>query len=316
VVTAKDKLRKLLGHGLELGPGPPANQRAGAGARGDALCFSSEKAAEATLAENGIEKVVELVGMPVPPVYSAELSEFVFAAGVKLLETRRPDLMYLSTTDYIQHKFAPGSDGANRFYAMMDRYLARMDAMGAVIALTADHGMNAKTKADGTPNVIYLQDLVDGWVGAGRARVILPITDPYVVHHGALGSFATIYVEGSDRDKVAERLSRLEGIDLVLANAEAARRFELPPDRLGDLVIVSAKHVVLGTSASRHDLSGLDAPLRSHGGVSEQVVPLLFNRRAAQMPDRRLRNFDVLDIALNHLETRENRGRTLNQATA
>jgi phosphonoacetate hydrolase len=286
VVTAKDKLRKLLGYEL------------------DGICFSSEKAAEATIAENGIDHVVDLVGMPVPSVYSAELSEFVFAAGVKLLETRRPDLMYLSTTDYIQHKFAPGTDGANKFYAMMDRYLARMDALGAVIALTADHGMNAKQKADGSPNVIYLQDLVDGWIGAGKARVILPITDPYVVHHGALGSFATIYVTGADRDAVAAKLGALDGIELVLGNAEAAARFELPPDRIGDLVVVSTKHVVLGTSASRHDLSGLDAPLRSHGGISEQTVPLLFNRKTVDLPQRRLRNFDVLDIALNHLTTR------------
>ncbi len=286
VVTAKDKLRKLLGYKL------------------DGICFSSEKAAEATIAENGIDHVVELVGMPVPSVYSAELSEFVFAAGVKLLETRRPDLMYLSTTDYVQHKFAPGTDGANRFYAMMDRYLARMDALGAVIAITADHGMNAKQKADGSPNVIYLQDLIDGWIGAGKARVILPITDPYVVHHGALGSFATIYVAGAERDVVAAKLAALEGIELVLGNEEAARRFELPPDRLGDLVIVSTRHVVLGTSASRHDLSGLDAPLRSHGGVSEQTVPLLFNRATVDLPQRRLRNFDVFDIALNHLEAR------------
>jgi phosphonoacetate hydrolase len=287
VVTAKDKLRKLLGHKLKGG-----------------ICFSSEKAAEVTLAENGIENVLELVGMPVPSVYSAELSEFVFAAGMKLLETRRPDVMYLSTTDYIQHKFAPGTEGANKFYAMMDRYLARMDAMGAVVALTADHGMNAKQKADGTPNVIYLQDLIDGWIGKERARVILPITDPYVVHHGALGSFATIYVEGSDRDTVPAKLRAMQGIEVVLANAEAAQRFELPPDRLGDLVVVSTKHVVVGTSASRHDLSGLDAPLRSHGGISEQTVPLLFNRRVVDMPKGRLRNFDILDIALNHLEAR------------
>ena len=286
VVTAKDKLRKLLGHRMK------------------GICFSSEKAAEATLAENGIDNVVELVGMPVPSVYSAELSEFVFAAGVKLLETRRPDLMYLSTTDYIQHKFAPGTDGANRFYAMMDRYLAKMDAMGAVIALTADHGMNAKTRADGTPDVIYLQDAIDGWIGEGRARVILPITDPYVVHHGALGSFATVYLDERDRAPVAAKLAALDGIEVVLGNAEACKRFELPPDRVGDLVVVSTRHVVLGTSASRHDLSGLDAPLRSHGGISEQVVPLLFNRRALQMPQRRLRNFDILDIALNHLEAR------------
>ena len=287
VVTAKDKLRKLLGHRMK------------------GICFSSEKAAEATLADNGIEDVVALVGMPVPSVYSAELSEFVFAAGVKLLETRRPDLMYLSTTDYIQHKFAPGTEGANRFYAMMDRYLARMDAMGVTIALTADHGMNAKTKPDGSPNVIYLQDAIDDWIGTGHSRVILPITDPYVVHHGALGSFATIYIGEAQREEVATRLRAMDGIQLVLSNPDACRRFELPPDRVGDLVVVATKHVVLGTSAARHDLSGLDAPLRSHGGVSEQAVPLLFNRAVSGVASgTRLRNFDILDIALNHLELR------------
>jgi phosphonoacetate hydrolase len=284
VVTAKDKLRKLLGHRM----------------RG--ICFSSEKAAEANVAENGIADVVDLVGMPVPSVYSAELSEFVFAAGVKLLETRRPDLMYLSTTDYVQHKCAPGSEGANAFYAMMDRYLARLDALGAAIALTADHGMNAKTRADGSPNVVYLQDALDGWIGRERSRVILPITDPYVVHHGALGSFATVYLDAADRDGVARRLAAMEGIELVLGNAQACERFELPPDRMGDLVVVSGRDVVLGTSEARHDLSGLDAPLRSHGGVSEQRVPLVFNGRVPGVEGRRLRNFDLLDLALNHLE--------------
>jgi phosphonoacetate hydrolase len=280
VITAKDKLRKLLGHGMK------------------GICFSSEKAAEATLAENGIEKVVELVGMPVPPVYSAELSEFVFAAGVKLMQRDRPDLMYLSTTDYVQHKAAPGTPAANAFYAMMDRYLARLDAAGATVALTADHGMNAKHGADGSPNVIYLQDVLDGWLGAGVARVILPITDPYVVHHGALGSFATVYLEKD----VAEKISSLPGIELVLTREEAAKRFELPPDRIGDLVVVSTRHVVIGTSKSRHDLSGLTEPLRSHGGISEQKVPLLLNRKLDGLaPGRRLRNFDVFDLALNHV---------------
>ena len=286
VVTAKDKLRKLLGHKLK------------------GICFSSEKAAEAAVAENGIENVVELVGMPVPSVYSAELSEFVFAAGVKLLETRRPDLMYLSTTDYVQHKCAPGSDGANDFYAMMDRYLAKMHALGAVIALTADHGMNAKTKADGSPNVIYLQDLLDGWIGPGRSRVILPITDPYVVHHGALGSFATIYLEPLERDLVRVRLADMDGIETALDNADACRRFELPPERMGDLVVISTRHVVLGTSRARHDLSGLDAPLRSHGGISEQRVPLLVSRAAVVPEGTNLRNFDVLDVVLNRIPAR------------
>ena len=165
------------------------------------ICFSAEKADEATEDENGIADVVERVGMPVPSVYSAELSEFVFAAGVELMShERRPDVMYLSTTDYVQHKHAPGTDGADAFYRMMDGYLGKLDAMGCTIVLTADHGMNAKTRMDSQPDVIYLQDVLDGWTRRRRrARVILPITDPYVVHHGALGSFATVYLpDGSD----------------------------------------------------------------------------------------------------------------------
>ena len=276
VITAKDKLRTLLGHKLK------------------GTCFSAEKADAATVA---------LVGMPVPSVYSAELSEFVFAAGVKLMERDRPDLMYLSTTDYVQHKAAPGTPAANAFYAMMDRYLARLDALGCTIALTADHGMNAKHRADGSPDVVYLQDVLDGWLGAGSARVILPITDPYVVHHGALGSFATVYVEAN----VQKKISEIPGIELVLTRDEAARRFELPPERIGDLVVVSTKHVVIGTSKARHDLSGLTEPLRSHGGLSEQKVPLLFNRRLRGVEGRfgahrRLRNFDIFDLALNCVE--------------
>jgi phosphonoacetate hydrolase len=271
VVTAKDKLRTLLGHQLK------------------GTCFSAEKADAATVA---------LVGMPVPSVYSAELSEFVFAAGVKLMQRDRPDLVYLSTTDYVQHKAAPGTPAANAFYAMMDKYLAQLDALGCSIALTADHGMNAKHREDGSPDVIYLQDMLDGWLGAGKARVILPITDPYVVHHGALGSFATVYVDADVRQKIAE----LPGVEVVLSREEAAQKFELPPERIGDLVVVSTKHVVIGTSKARHDLSGLKEPLRSHGGISEQKVPLVFNRRLAGLEARpRLRNFDVFDLALNHV---------------
>jgi phosphonoacetate hydrolase len=283
VITAKDKLRKLLGHKMK------------------GICFSSERADQVTLAENGIENVLDRVGMPVPSVYSAALSEFVFVAGVKLMERERPDLMYLSTTDYVQHKAAPGTPLANDFYAMMDRNLARLDELGATIVLTADHGMNAKHGADGQPNVIYLQDKIDAWLGEHKARVILPITDPYVVHHGALGSFALVYLPAPcDQRATADRIAALPGIETVLTRAEAAARFELPSDRIGDLIVVSRLDTVIGTSRDRHDLSGLDVPLRSHGGTSEQKVPLLANRKVNQQPaSRRWRNFDAFDLGLN-----------------
>jgi phosphonoacetate hydrolase len=265
------------------------------------ICFSSEKAAEATMLHNGIDDVLPMVGMPVPSVYSAELSEFVFAAGVRLMERERPDIMYLSTTDYVQHKAAPGVGAANDFYAMMDGYLERLDALGATVVVTADHGMNAKTDAFGRPNVVYLQDILDGDCGAGATRVILPITDPYVVHHGALGSFATVYVAAADAvAAVGARIAALPGIDAVLTRGEAAARFELPGDRIGDLVVVSERLTVIGTSRGRHDLSGLDVPLRSHGGTSEQQVPLIANRRAGvPLPQRRWRNFDAFELGLN-----------------
>jgi phosphonoacetate hydrolase len=286
VVTAKDKLRRLLGHRLE------------------GVCFSAEQADRTTEAEHGIDDALSFVGRPLPSVYSADLSEFVFAAGVRLLETGRPDVTYLSTTDYVQHKHAPGAAAANAFYRMLDGYLARMDALGATVALTADHGMNDKHGPDGRPQVVYLQDLLDEWLGPGRARVILPITDPYVVHHGALGSFATVYLpEAADTARVGARVAACRGVELVLDRADGCRRFELPEDRTGDLLVLAERHWVLGTSESRHDLSGLDAPLRSHGGLSERQVPFLLNRPTPGLPaGGRLRNFDIFDAALNRVD--------------
>jgi phosphonoacetate hydrolase len=288
VVTAKDKLRRLLGHGM---PG---------------ICFSSEKAGQTTKDEHGIERATELVPMPVPSVYSAELSEYVLAAGLELLRQQRPDTMYLSLTDYVQHKHAPGTPAATAFYAMLDRYFDAFDRAGAVLGITADHGMNGKSNRDGTPKVVYLRPLVDALVGAGRARVILPITDPYVVHHGALGSFATIYLDDATQGPaVAARLATTEGIAEVYDNAAGCARFELPRDRVGDLIVVGDTHTVLGKSAEEHDLSLLEEPLRSHGGVSEQTVPFVVNRpldathaaRLAAAAD--LRNFDLFDYVLN-----------------
>jgi phosphonoacetate hydrolase len=286
VVTAKDKLRRLLGHGMS------------------GICFSAERAAGTTQHEHGIDDALGFVGRPLPSVYSADLSEFVFAAGVKLMEKFRPDITYLSTTDYIQHKHAPGTNTANDFYRMMDGYWAKLDAAGATVVLTADHGMNSKHGADGKPQILFLQTLLDEWLGEGKARVILPITDPYVAHHGALGSFATAYLpDGADAATIARRIAQRPEIELALTRAEAAAKFELPADRIGDIVVVSRRAFVIGTSADRHDLSGLDAPLRSHGGVSEQRVPLYCNRPAPALPaDATLRNFSAFDLALNYAQ--------------
>ena len=285
VVTAKDKLRALLGAGLEFG-------------EDRAICFSSEKADLATKADNGIHNASEWLGRPVPEVYSADLSEFVLAAGVKILKEWSPNVMYLSTTDYVQHKFAPNQQGAKDFYSMADKYIGELDALGAALVVTADHGMKPKHDANGKPSVIYVQDILDQWLDQAAARVILPITDPYVVHHGALGSFATAYFPAEvDTNEITEKLSNLEGILLVINKSEAVKRFDLPSDRIGDIVIISTENMTLGTSVDRHDLEALKEPLRSHGGLTEQEVPFIVNRNIDLPEVPNLRNYDAFFYA-------------------
>ncbi len=286
IVTAKDKLRALLGHGLAFD-------------EDRAICFSSEKSDQSTKAEHGIDNASKWMGMAVPEVYSAELSEMVFVAGVKLLKEFKPDVMYLTTTDYIQHKYEPGHPIANAFYEMFDKYLTELDAMGAAIVVTADHGMKPKHNEDGSPDVLYIQDLLDEWLGEAKARVILPITDPYVVHHGALGSFATAYLpDGADQADIIRRLDAMDEVLLVVGKEDACKRFELPGDRIGDIVVISTVNKTLGTSEHRHDLAALNEPLRSHGGLTEQVVPFIVNRVLPDLPNEpELRNFDAFNIA-------------------
>ena len=291
-ITAKDKLRKQLGKDLDLGRGN--------------ISFSSEFADRCTLQENGIENVLELVGMPQPDMYSMDLSLFVLEAGIKLLERDRPDLMFLSLTDYIQHKHAPGDPVADEFYRRIDDKIGRLAELGAVVGVTADHGMNDKSKADGTPNVIFLQDLLDAEFGAGDTRVICPITDAFVRHHGALGGFVRVWCRGGKATPAAiiALIKDLPGIAMALTKAEVCQRFDLPPDREGDVAVIGDIGTVIGGAAAEHDLSNLsDARLRSHGSTTEARVPFLLSRPASADFSRRaaqgLKSHQIFEYAIN-----------------
>ena len=287
LVTAKDKLRTLLGNGLKYN-------------ENRALCFSAEKSNQATMELNGIENVNEWLGMPVPEVYSAELSEFVMAAGVKLMKEYKPDILYLSTTDYIQHKYEPGHEIANKFYSMFDRYVGYLDDMGVMLVITADHGMKSKSQEDGSPNAFFLQDHLDVIFSKGTTKVILPITDPYVVHHGALGSFATIYVENkNDIDTVIKEIKKIKEIEVVLNKEDACNTYNLPEDRTGDIICMSSEFMTIGSSKEKHDLSGLNEPLRSHGGLHEREVPFIINKKIDKIDsNKQLYNYDAFYYAL------------------
>jgi phosphonoacetate hydrolase len=263
IITAKDKLRKLLDHGL------------------DGICLSAEREGQ--------------------PIYSPLLSMYVLRRGVEFMKTVRPDLMYLSTSDYVQHRYPPGSREANEFYAFIDQQLQELDRLGVTFVVTADHGMRAKTDNHGKPRIIFLQTRLNEWFGNGTTRVILPITDPYVAHHGALGSFATIYIIGKiNASSIARQLRAVSGIELVLTRVAACRQFQLPADRTGDLVVCADGNTVLGSQANDHDLSKLSAPLRSHGGLAERSVPLLFNQPGIHLESmKRLKNYDAFWVGLN-----------------
>ncbi len=293
-ITAKDKLRRMLGHGLAIGRG--------------GICFSSEQADTCSIAEHGIDAVEALVGRAKPDMYSADLSLFVIDAGIRLVEQGRAQLLYLSLSDYVQHGHAPNEAEALDFHRALDRRVARLVELGCVVGITADHGMNDKALPDGSPHVIFLEDMLNRQFGAGAVRVICPITDPFVRHHGALGSFVRVYARtGTAPAELARAVRGLPGIDQVLEREAAAAEYELPYDREADLVVTGDRNTVIGASAAEHDLSDLAGHrLRSHGGRGEQRVPFLLshplNPAYRDKAKSRLRNFDIFDFALNGVE--------------
>jgi phosphonoacetate hydrolase len=285
VVTAKEKLRDILSYQL------------------NGIAFSAEKANQANGKTHGIDNAEKVLGLPTPPIYSPDASLFVLRAGVRLIEKGMADFLYLSLTDYMQHTYAPDTEESLAFYESMDTEFGKLLALDAVIGATADHGMNAKVKADGTPNVVFVETILAREFGPGF-RVICPITDPYVKHHGGLGSYVVVHV--TDKSKIAsvkKWLSLQPGITEVHDQEAAVRILEQPADRTGDLVVLSGRDVVVGRTPEHHDLKALDGTLRSHGGRYEEMVPFIISHplnkaykvRAGADP----RNFDVFDFTLN-----------------
>jgi phosphonoacetate hydrolase len=292
-VTAKDKLRRQLGKGLDI-------------SRGN-ICFSSEHADKCTKSEHGIDDAVGLVGMPKPDIYSMELSLFVLEAGIRILERDRPDMVYLSLTDYIQHKYAPGEAAAVEFYRKLDDAFGRLAELDAIVALTADHGMNDKSTPAGKPNVVWVQDILDDAFGKGETKVICPITDAFIAHHGALGGFVRVYCRGATAkpDQIMKLLAPVEGIDSVYDRYAVCEKFDLPLDREGDVAVIATRDACVGGAEKEHDLTGLEGHrLRTHGGVTEARVPFVISEPVSDdyrqlATTKPLHSYQLFDFAIN-----------------
>lgn len=286
VVTAKEKLRDILSYKM------------------NGIAISAEKANQAKKETHGIDDVEEIVGHPTPTIYSGDASLFVLRAGVAFIEKGLADFLYLSLTDYMQHTYSPEVEESLAFYEAMDKEIGKLLDLGAIVGATADHGMNAKVKKDGSPNVLFVEDMLEAQFGGNGFRVICPITDPYVKHHGALGSYVVVHLGDTSRiNEIKNWLSVQPGITEVYDKATAVRVLEQPEDRTGDLVVLAGRDVVVGRRPKYHDLSALDGTLRSHGGRYEEMVPMIishplnaiYKMKAAGDP----RNFDIFDFTIN-----------------
>ena len=283
MITAKEKLLSLLGKNLE------------------GIAFSAEKAHEATESTHGIGDLERRVGFPTPDIYSAEASLYVLRAGVALVKEGKADFLYLSLTDFMQHKYEPAHPASLDFYKSIDVEIGKLLNIGLLLGVTADHGMNAKQTADGKPNVIYLETILREEFGES-IRVICPITDPYVRHHAALGSYVEVYLPPAvSLHKAMKSIQLLKGVTEVYARPAAAESLQLPADRIGDLVVLADKNTVLGRKPSDHDLSHVKEGLRTHGGRFEEMVPLLLSK-PLQIPAQKrfstggIRNFDIFEM--------------------
>jgi phosphonoacetate hydrolase len=186
----------------------------------------------------------------------------------------------------------------------IDERLQKLAALAPIIGVTGDHGMSQKSNAAGEPNVLFLEDRLNEKFGASASRVICPITDPFVRHHGALGSFVRVYLKDLTRlTSMLAYCKSLPQVEVAVSGKTAAETYDMPLDREADIVVISKPDAVIGSRKSEHDLSKVkDHPLRSHGGLSEQDIPVIVSK-PVHIPEkaqtRNWKNYDIFDLVLN-----------------
>ncbi len=252
------------------------------------------------------------VGTP-PDVYSAEINLWVLRMAREILRRHRPRLAYVATTDYMEHKYAPDEPPMQQQAADMDALLGEMlrevDLGETVVAVFADHGMNAKTRAVSPVRAL-------GQAGI-RARGLPLIKDGLYEHHRDLGGALYLYLEDPGASRQAQAvLASTEGVDEVVPQAEVGR-LHLPPDRVGDLVAFAGPAHVFGIWAEG-PVGRDEYHLRSHGSKHEQTVPILLCgagvRRGARLEAARTIDLTPTVLHLLGVPARNLQGRILEEA--
>lgn len=236
LVTAKDKLRRLLSSGTTLN-------------------VSSEQPPDWVAAG---------VGEP-PPIYSIEVNQWVMNAANYILGREHFDLVYLTTTDFAMHTFPPEHPESARHLSLLDEAIGKiMDTVPqARIMITADHGMSSKSKMIDVEGVLADKGI--------SSRAVPVIKDKYTVHHSNLGGCIYVYLENGDTASALDVLNSTEGVDRAFSREEAAEKFQLMPQRIGDIMVLGSESVVFGNPAE----VTMPDTLRSHGSLYEERVPII-----------------------------------------
>ena len=236
LVTSKDKLRSLL-------------------AEGATNTISSEKPPQ---------WVVDGVG-PAPEIYSLEVNGWVIDAANFAMTQQHADVVYITTTDYAMHTFHPEHPESQRHISILDRAIGDLVEAhpDVTLLITADHGMSTKTRMVDLAGALAKYDI--------RATMVPIIKDRYVVHHANLGGCMFGYLDPSIISEALRVLREVPGVQDAFTREEAAAKFNLLPERIGDVVVTGVKDTVFG------DPSEVELPptLRSHGSTHEQSIPII-----------------------------------------
>lgn len=250
VVTAKKKLVNLLGNGVHHNSLIVAIED---------LNDENSPSLKA-LEEKGLEGAIGEAGPP-PHIYTPEASVYCLRLAFEILSLGkytgfRPSLVYISTTDYVQHLNSPKSKVSQDYYEKIDRELGRLKSKGRV-GVTADHGMNEKT------NLLFIEDIVSKQ--NLTCKVGIAIKDAHMIHHLGFGSYVTVHTQ--DETAVMNIIKNLPGVQRCEKNEQ------------GVVEVFGDKTTAFGSTQDFHYKSKPDLKnrtIRTHGGQEESLIPLAF----------------------------------------
>jgi phosphonoacetate hydrolase len=231
---------------------------------------------------------------PVPNIYSVEINHWLFRAAQIVLEETPANLVYFHTTDYPMHMEPPWGEKSLFHLSQWDKLLgdALNDHASLEVYMSADHGMNFKSRGYDLNKVIPAK-------GAEIFFAMSAERDPYIKHHRNFGGTAFVWLnDAGDFERIADICRRLDGVEAVYDRYQAAAKFLLHPDRIGDVVVTGDIDTVFGPLDGREGIEDMPAAFRSHGGTDEAIAPLIiYNRDVDPRLWRDIRyNFDLTGL--------------------